>query len=50
MNRKEQTCFPFLHLTVISSWATDSAVRRASFVEYEVNVTFGDSQFSPELK
>jgi hypothetical protein len=42
--KKKQTCFPLLHLTVISSWAADSTVNLASLVECETTLNCGDSQ------
>lgn len=44
-SRCQRTCFPLLHLTVISNWAADSAVNLASLVECETTVNFGASQF-----
>lgn len=48
MKKKKEhphTCFPLLHLTVISSCAAGSTCNLASLVEYEVAVNCGDSQF-----
>ena len=47
---KTQTCFPLLHLRVNSTCAADSAVNRASLVEYDVTLNCGASQFSARGK
>jgi len=50
MKCETRTCFPLLQVTVISNCAADSAVSRASVVEYDVTLNCGDSQFWAEVK